>query len=264
MDEVRTDRLGKFRFQNLSPKQYQLIIRHPGYRPIQREVNLVMVAQDYVQLTLMPDISGTPITPATVIDASFPPDAAKEWDKATIAFGASKSAEGIRHLEKAIEIYPKFLEALLRLGTANMDLQQWDKAEAALKRALEVNPKTANACFALGEIYWQQQRYDEAEKILRSGLAYENRSWQGHFTLGRLYMSKGDLVNAGRQIALTIQLNPKLADAHLIAGNILLRANKRDEALDEYEEYLRLAPNGEYAGQTRTTIAKIKSSNAHP
>src|SRR5450432_3089941 len=44
--EIRTDRLGKFRFPGLSPKQYQLVIRQPGYREIQREVNLVMVAQE--------------------------------------------------------------------------------------------------------------------------------------------------------------------------------------------------------------------------
>ena len=129
---------------------------------------------------------------------------------------------------------------------------------------LEINPKTANAYFALGEIYWRQNKYDQAEKHLRDGLAIEDRSWLGHFTLGRLYISKGDVAKAGRQIALTIQLNPNLAEAHLLAGNLLLRANKRDDALAEYEEYLRLAPKGEYAAQARAAVIKIKNSTTHP
>src|SRR5215467_6361027 len=55
--EVQTDRLGKFAFTNLSPVQYQIFVRYPGYREIQREVNLVMVSSEYLQLQLVPDNS---------------------------------------------------------------------------------------------------------------------------------------------------------------------------------------------------------------
>ena len=29
VEEVRTDRMGKFRFSNLSPVQYRIVVRHP-------------------------------------------------------------------------------------------------------------------------------------------------------------------------------------------------------------------------------------------
>ena len=97
--------------------------------------------------------------------------------------------------------------------------------------------------------------------MLRQGLAIEDRSWQGHFTLGRLYLAQNDLAKAGQQIALTIQLNPNLAEAHLLAGNILLRANRREDALDQFQEYLRLAPKGEFAPQVRETVQKLKAGS---
>src|SRR2546423_5587173 len=204
--EVRTDRLGKFRFTGLSPVQYHVEIRHPGYREILREVNLVMTSAEYLQLTLVPDepARGTPAAPSPtkVLDANVPPEARKEFEKGDAALASEKKdkmAEGAQHLEKAVALYPNFLEANLRLGTAYMDLQQWDKAEQALKRALAINPKTANAYFALGELYWRQKRYADAEKMLRQGLAIEDRSWQGHFTLGRLYLAQNDLPKAGQQ-----------------------------------------------------------------
>ena len=139
-----------------------------------------------------------------------------------------------------------------------MDLNQPDKAERALRSALEINPNTPNALFALGELKLQQKKYSESEKILREGLNLENRSWQGHFTLGRVYWNTGDLAKAGKQVAITIQLNPKLAEAHLLGANILLRAGKKEDAALEFEEYLRLAPNGQYSDQVRETIRRLK------
>jgi tetratricopeptide (TPR) repeat protein len=267
VSEMRTDRLGKFRFSNLSPVQYHLTIRHPGYKEIQREVNLIMSFSEYVQLQLVPDKSA-PVTvtgSSKVISANVPAEASKEFEKgeAVLATGKrEKLEEGARHFEKAVSIDPKFLEAHLKLGTTYMDLQQWDKAEQVLRQALEINPKTPNALFALGDLYLQQKKYFEAEKVLREGLAVENRSWQGHFTLARVYWDKGDLVNAGRQTAITLQLNPKLAEAHLLAGNILLRARKSEDAQFEFEEYLRLAPKGKYAAQTREVVRKIKEARS--
>ena len=259
--DVRTDRQGKFRFQNLLPIQYQMRIRIPGFKEIDHEVNLVMVSSENLQFQLVADAPARPPLSKTVLDASVPAEARKEFERAEAALETHKKekiSEGIHHLEKAISLYPNFLEAQLKLGVAYMDLQQWDRAERELRRALEINPKTANALFALGEIYWRQKKYDQAESALREGLSIEDRSWQGHFTLGRLYLSKGDIAKAGKQIALAIQLNPNLAEAHLLAGDILLRANKREDALAEFQEYLRLAPNGEYVEQARAAVEKLK------
>jgi tetratricopeptide (TPR) repeat protein len=264
--EVRTDRLGKFRFEKLFPQQYQIIIRQPGYRPIQREVNLIMMSAEYVQLQLVPEAGSSNVATTTgIVDANVPAEAQKEFERAEGVLATQardRLPEAIQHLEKAIALYPAFLAAELKLGVACMDVGQWDKAEQALRRALEINPKTANALFALGEIYWKQNKYDQAEQVLREGLSIESRSWQGHFTLGRLYFSRGNLAQAGKQIALTIQLNPKLAEAHLIGGNILLRSNKSQDALEQFLEYLRLAPNGEFAPKVREIVQKLQSTSA--
>src|SRR6185369_5595219 len=67
VNEVRTDRLGKFRITNLAPIQYQIVIRHPGYQEISREVNLVMQASEYLQLQLVADpLRHTPTKSALV------------------------------------------------------------------------------------------------------------------------------------------------------------------------------------------------------
>ena len=265
--EERTDRLGKFRFSNLLPIQYFVSIRQPGYQEIRREVNLVMIPSDYIQIQLLSDETDTgsaTIYSPKIIDANVPAEARREFERAQAAFAnGKKSDEAILHLERAIRLYPKFAEAELQLGTAYMDLKQWEPAEQALRRAIELNPKIANADFALGALYLEQQRFEEAERALRKGLELENRSWQGHYTLGRVYWTRkgnGDLQRAAKQVALALQLNDNFADAHLLAGNIFLQAKRRDEALEEFQTYRRLAPKGPYADQTRETVKRLRNS----
>jgi len=266
VNEVRTDRLGKFRITNLSPVQYQVIIRHPGYQEIQREVNLVMTSSEYLQLQLVEEPKLTPkrITSPGVVDANIPLEARREFERgeALVNTGDKKKmAESLRHFEQAIALYPAFIEAKLKLGTTHMDLTEWAQAEQVLLAANKDHPQNPNILFALGELYLQQKKTDAAERTLREGLSVEPRSWQGHFTLGRLYWSANDIQKAARQVAIALQLNPNFAEAHLLAGNIFLRARKNSDAQFEFQEYLRLAPNGQFASQTRDILQKIKKAN---
>jgi hypothetical protein len=59
-----------------------------------------------------------------------------------------------------------------------------------------------------------------------------------------------------------MRLNPKLPEAHLLAGNLLFKARRAKEALPEYETYLRLDPSGEFAAQTWNMVQRIKQALA--
>jgi tetratricopeptide (TPR) repeat protein len=191
-----------------------------------------------------------------------PTEAREELEKGMTALLAGgkkeKLEEAASHLEKAVNLYPDFFEAQLELGTVYMDLQQWEKAEKALLHATEIDPKSANALFALGEAQRRQKKYAEAEKSLQKGLTLDEKSWQGHFNLGHVYWDMGDWAKAGPHVGRALQLKPDFAEGHLLAGNILLKARQAQNALVEFQEYLRLAPHGEYANEARALVEKIK------
>jgi len=274
--EQFTDRSGKFFFR-VSPGHYDVTVHANGYAIQQQSVDLIdNMSNEYMFFRLKPDNSGARTfssSPSTE-DANVPAEAQKEFDKAEATLASNKKEnmeEGVRHLEKAIAIYPKFLQAQLKLGTAYMDLQQFDKAEQALKKTLEIDSKAANAFFALGEIYLRQKKDEEAEKVLLQGLELENRSFQGHLTVARVYWDmaskiKDDtqarpyLEKAYDQVKKALELNPNLAQAHLLKGNLLLRVRRAADAQHEFEEYLRLEPKGAFAEQARATVEKIKKA----
>lgn len=127
-------------------------------------------------------------------------------------------------------------------------------------QALAIKSDDATALLGLGEVYWREKRYNEAEHTLLDGLKLEEKNWHGNFTLARLYWDEGDAMKAGPFIGRTLQLKPDFAEAHLLAGNILLRLNEPQRAQTEYEEYLRLAPKGEYAAAARALVLKLKTN----
>ena len=271
--EAFTDSSGKFQFSSLPPAQYLVRIRQSGYRDAQQSIDLTTTSSGLVLLQLSRDTSSSStISKPGSIDANVPPAAQKELDKGVAAMaegGKDKTSFAVKCFEKAVSIYPKFVEARLKLGTAYMDLGQWDKAEQALLATIEVDPNAFNAFFALSEIYLHQNKIADAEKVLVKGLVIQDQSYLGHLNLARVYWEKAreikDLAEAKpaleksyEEVKRALTLNHDLAGAHLLKGNLLLRAGRTADALAEFNEYLRLEPNGAFAGETRTLIDRIK------
>lgn len=263
IDQIMTDNRGRFRFPNLQRGYYKVVVNAPGYRPAQQDADMQVLFRVYLVFELITDSaknsSGLPLL-TDVIDARVPPEAREDFDNGRAALSKKNYKEAIALLEKATLGYSNFFEAQLLLGTAFMDLKEWDKAEKPLLRAVEIKPENAVAKLALGEVYWRQKRHADAELTLQQGLKLDQKSWHGHFTLGRLYWDMGEVAKAGAPIGMTLQLKPELAEAHLLAGNILLRVNQRERALVEYREYLRLAPKGEFVPQVQDLIRKVENT----
>jgi len=276
ISEAFTDRLGKFRFTGLQPAQYSIRVRQSGYRDTQQNVDMTTTTSGLVLLQLSPEVTGSAKSVTGSIDAHVPAAAQKEFDKGVEALGEGgkdKTTFAVKCFEKAVSIYPQFVEARLKLGTGYMDLEQWDKAEKALLATIEVDPKAFNAFFALSEVYLRQNKISDAEKVLTKGLAIQDASYLGHLNLARVYWEKSrevkDLAQAKpaleksyEEVKRALLLNPDLGGAHLLKGNLLLRVGRANDAVTEFNEYLRLEPNGPFATETRTLVDKIKKASS--
>jgi Flp pilus assembly protein TadD len=276
ISEAFTDRLGKFRFTGLPPAQYSVRVHQSGYRDAQQTVDMTTSSSGLVFLQLSPEGSRSTTSAVGSVNANVPAAAQKEFDKGVAALaegGKDKIAAAACSFEKAVSIYPAFVEARLKLGTAYMDLGQWDKAEQALLATIKVDARAFNALFALSEIYLRENKLADAEKVLVQGLTIQDQSYLGHLNLARVYWEKSreikDLMQAKpmlekcyEEVKRALNLNPDLAAAHLLKGNLLLRVSRTADALVEFGEYLRLEPNGPFANETRALMDKIKKAPA--
>jgi TolA-binding protein len=263
VDQLMTDNTGRFRFTGLQRGYYNVVVNAPGFNPTQQQADLQVLFRAYLVFELVTDKSvnaGTARGGLDFMDARVPRAAQDGFARARTALAKKNYQEAVAHLQEAVFIYPAFYEAELLLGTTFMDTRQWDKAEEALRRTLEIKPESPPALLSLGEVYWRQKRYDEAERTLLQGLKLDDKSWHGYFTLARLYWDLENISKAGPAIGRTLQLKPDFAEAHLLAGNILLRINQQERALAAYQDYLRLEPKGEFAAQARELVQKLSKA----
>ena len=263
VDQGAADSLGRFRFTRLRSGQYRVSASANG---LVSQVQLVDLSRSsprvHVLLQLVPEsptFKSAAVRPA-VIDARVPVEAKVAYEKGRAALAENKTDAAISHLQKAAEIYPDFYDAHILLGQLHMDAARWEKAEASLRQAVKINPKGVAAMVSLGEVYRRQKKYEAGQSVLEEALKLDNNSWESNFTLGRIHWELKDIGKAGKYVARTIELQPNVAEAHLLAGNIFVRAGLPQNALVEYEEYLRLAPKGEFAPQTQILVDKLKKS----
>jgi tetratricopeptide (TPR) repeat protein len=268
LDQMTTDNRGRFRFAQLPRGQYVVNISAECHRPERWQVELLVIFRSYLDVELVPDTTspdcaaaaGGAGAPASSVDARVPEEARKEYDRAAAALAKGKEEDGLARLRHAVELYPDFFAAHMLTASAHTKAGRLEEAEAALERAAKIDERSAAALVSLGEVRRRLKKHAEAEESLGAALKLEEASWQAHLALGRLYLDTDRARSAAPHIGRALQLKPDFADGHLFAGNLLLKLNEPARALSEYEEYLRLAPSGDYAAPTRELVGKLRKA----
>lgn len=269
IDQMATDNRGRFRFAQLPRGQYVVNVTAECQQPERRQVELLVIFRSYLDVELRPDRSSpncaggaAASAPASSVDARVPEEARKEYDRASASLAKGKEEDGLARLRHAVELYPDFYAAHMLLASAHTKAGRLAEAEAALERASQIDPRSSAALVALGEVRRRLKKAAGAEEALDAALKLEEASWQAHLALGRLYLDTDRARNAAPHIGRALQLKPDFPDGHLFAGNLLLKLNEPARALAEYEEYLRLAPSGDYAAPTRELVGKLRKAVA--
>lgn len=266
IDRAMSDSAGRFRFDNLRPDSYAVVVQQREYRYFTREVDLLYSPSAFVYVDLIPvpgqNVETAP--PGASISAKLPTDdkARQEFEKGQEILASSKDPkESISHLQKAMKAEPTFEPTYVLLGKAYMDEKNWKEAETALRKGADLDPKDFAASFMLGACLNQERDFAGAEKVLLHSLEIDPKAVEGHYELARTYFSLNQWDKAEPQITQALRLNPQFAPAHVAMGNIFLRKGDAASAQAEYEQYLKLNPDGIFAPGVKATLAKIKSAS---
>ena len=86
------------------------------------------------------------------------------FEQAVNAFGDGKLDESIGLYQQALEVDPKYQDALHGLGMALFNLNRFDEAADAANRLIAIDPEDILAHTSLSMIYHAQGRIEDAEK----------------------------------------------------------------------------------------------------
>jgi tetratricopeptide (TPR) repeat protein len=265
---VKTNRNGEYVQIGLQPGPYKITATKDKLSDtMERRIGLDMAE---VNFTLTAASAGGNVSEEERKKAAEKNAAVKSaFDEGVALSNSGKNDEAIAKFNEVLALLPKCAECYTNIGANYSQKKDWAQAEAAYKKALEVDASSAAAYNGLANAYNAQKKFDQAAEASAqamklsaaaggAGGAAAGPSASGQFNQGVILWNAGKIAEAKAQFAEAVKIDPKLADAHYWLGMANLNEGKMPDAATHFDEYLKLAPSGQYAEQAKGILSQIK------
>jgi len=173
-------------------------------------------------------------------------------------------AAAVIRLNEALKEFPNSARIWLALGIAQQVDGKSVDARNSFSRVLEIEPKSVPALAYLATSQVEQAQYGEAVKTYERALAVEEKNAILHYLLAdtMLKLPTSDAAQIQKHLLRSVQLDEKLAQAHLALGKLYARAEQWQKALEQFEQAVLNAPeSAEAYYQLGRTLARLKRAD---
>jgi tetratricopeptide (TPR) repeat protein len=167
------------------------------------------------------------------------------------------TARAINSFQKAAEIEPELIDAWINLGQLHAALGH-AIAGRYFDSALEIQPGNVAVMHAKADYLSDQDRLEEAIEVYREIIAINPRYAEAHYNAGLLYMELDSVAAARRQFDLALKISPLHIRAYYFRGLAAEMLGRGSEALADYQQALRLAPDYELAREGLERLRKTQ------
>lgn len=191
--------------------------------------------------TFAPEESGTSTRP--VIDTKTIRIASSHVDDGRELQNQGQVRAAIRSYQQGIRLWSEVPEALYLMGTAYLDLGEFENAERSLRKALLLSPDNAVILDQVGLALLQQGKTEDAYGFFRKALDVDASLGSAQLNLSLALIARGQRSEAHILLERYLEKHPTNVTAlHRLA---LLSATeyRREEALAYLERAIRLAPD---------------------
>ncbi len=192
------------------------------------------------------------------------------FDLGVVASKASDYDGAIAKFNEALAMLPTCFDCYYNIGFAHTQKKEYDKAEAAFQKAIELKADYIEAYNGLAMAYNAQKKFDQAQAAsaqaseLAEAAAAATPGGGGTAGVDALYnqgviaWNAGKTEEAQKRFLEALKVNPDHADSHFQLGMTMINQGKLADAVVEFETYLKLAPEGQYAAQAKALIDTLK------
>ncbi len=252
-----TNAAGLFKFE-LAEGKYQITAKS-GTQTVSEERQVVL-GKNWIHLSLNEPARRINSSTISVARLHIPRRARKAFDKARRALKLHDLAAVIRHLGMAIELDPRYVEALTSRSILERDSNP-EEAVADAERAIRYDPNYAPSYVAKASAYTALGKFDEAIRLLDRGIVLDPASWLGYYEMSRALLCRQDYAAALGYLEIASALAPKpypflrMTRAEAFSG-----LHDNSAARRELEAYLREAPQGDQVLEARQKLGSLDSS----
>ena len=151
----------------------------------------------------------------------------------------------VKDYRQAVSIAPQAPELHYNLALALFANSNIIEARVALERALNIRPDYVKALVLLGRCLAATEQFDDAQQAFTKAIKIEPNNYLPHYRLGRLHVYKGNSAKATESLGASLDINQQLMPAQeaLILNSIY--SGEHQTTADLIEASLRIAPNNE-------------------
>ena len=183
-----------------------------------------------------------------------PSDAASWYQSGTLAGEMGRTGEAIEKMQKAIALDPDLPGAYTTVASFHAAARQTDRAEEALREALRVDPCDAAAWDLAGRGMAEKGLFPEALFDFEKAIHHRPNFAPHLYDYALALSSASQFDRAQENVEAALRADPKLAEAHVLLGRLLVRKGQLPEAATEYGRAIRLRPD---FGRVRLDLASV-------
>jgi tetratricopeptide (TPR) repeat protein len=191
-------------------------------------------------------------------ELSIPDRARKEYAEAQKKLSRRDVAGAVAHLEKAVEIAPRFSAAWNNLGTIAYQSREFPQAEGYFQRALEEDQTAFEPLVNLGGVLLTLGKLEEALQYNLFSVLSRPNDALANSQLGMTYFAVGNLDLGQKYLEIAKGLDPAhFSHPQLTLAEIHLKRGESRKAAGELEDFLRQHPDWPAAAKMRDAIDKL-------
>lgn len=253
LDEVRrgvTDDTGRLTLEKVAPARHTLRVRAKGFR--ERTLALLPTQRGTVEIRLTRTNDEAELTFQQAEEAR---------EKAKDDESRRAAAELYR---RALELRPQFPAAHVGLARILLDLNDYKKALQEIADARVSRPVYPEASAVEGRIYRYAAFWDDATASFRRAIREAHGLQpEAHTGLALLLEERGRNEEAAAEFRTAlVQLSDTEPVIYQLLGAVYEKMEKYKEAVEAYEKYLQLAPEGNLAPAVRSIIDQLRRQAA--
>ncbi len=157
-------------------------------------------------------------------------------------------------LERAREHRPSLPEPWFELGVVIAAQGDYATALKHFERAVSLRPQDGVYLAYQAKALSRLNRRPEAIAIYRQAIQGQRGGWEAHFELAGELAAAGDVAESIQQYAEVLRLNSRHVVSRINLGVMLVRQNRFDEAIQQFETALQLDPNSRDARDYLTQV----------
>ena len=185
----------------------------------------------------------------------IPSKAIKEFERSRKAFQSGDVRTSAEHLQKALQIYPDFLQAHNALGLRFFQLGEYQKALAEHEAALSLDPHNVQTHQGLSLALLLLNRSQEAEAEARQSLDLDSQSVASRYFLARAIIAQGHVTQEA--IDMLRQSENAFPNASLVLAQIHFTIGQIDQVIAELRHYLRAPVDADNKHKAECWVAQL-------